>query len=361
MKNNIIVSEAIKKVRGGDELGREAVVNLLRIPFDSPDAYKVVSEADKISREACGNKSEIYAQIGFNLSPCPNNCAFCSFAENNKIFTENRELDPEAILALSLKSEKDGANAVFFMITANYSFEKFLEISKEIRKRLKRDTIMVANTGDFGQSEAKKLKDAGYAAIYHAIRLGEGRFTGINPETRIRTIQAARDAGLLIGTCVEPIGPEHTVEEIAEKILIGRGIKPCYSGAMRRVSIPGSTLEKYGMISEPQLAYIVAVTRLAMGRDLAGNCTHEPNLKGAVSGANLFWAEAGSNPRDTELETTNGRGMDIRVCSEIFRKAGYEILSGPSSVHSGQEHRSDAGIRPATELAPYKRGYLSAL
>ena len=62
----------------------------------------------------------------------------------------------------------------------------------------------------------------------------------IDPRTRFKTIQAARDAGLRVGTCVEPIGPEHSAEEIAEKILIGREINPCFSGAMRRINVPGS-------------------------------------------------------------------------------------------------------------------------
>ena len=59
-----------------------------------------------------------------------------------------------------------------------------------------------------------------------------------------------------MGTCVEPIGPEHSVEEIAEKILIGREMNPCYSGVARRISIPGSALEKFGMISEYRMAYL---------------------------------------------------------------------------------------------------------
>ena len=68
----------------------------------------------------------------------------------------------------------------------------------------------------------------------HAVRMGEGKNTRIDPEVRFKTIKAARETGLWVGTCVEPIGPEHSVEEIAEKILIGRKMNPCYSGAARR-------------------------------------------------------------------------------------------------------------------------------
>ena len=111
-------------------------------------------------------------------------------------------------------------------------------------------------------------------------------------------------------------------------------MKPCYSGAMRRITIPGSEMEKYGMISEYRMAFLVAVVRLAMGRDLVGNCTHEPNMLGATAGANLFWAEVGTNPRDTEVDTSKGRGLDVRSCTEMFKEADFEMLKGPSIIYS---------------------------
>ncbi|MGA2518660.1 MAG: hypothetical protein ABSG44_19220 [Thermodesulfobacteriota bacterium] len=202
---------------------------------------------------------------------------------------------------------------------------------------------MIANIGDFGYGEAKQLTEAGYTGIYHAVRMGEGRDTKIDPQVRLNTIRAAREAGLLIGTCVEPIGPEHSVEEIAEKILVGREINPCYSGAMRRISIPGSELGKYGIISEFQLAFLVAVVRLAMGRDLVGNCTHEPNLLGAMAGANLFWAEVGTNPRDTEVETSRGRGLDVKSCVKIFKEADFNVIQGTSVIY--REPSKDYGLK----------------
>ena len=103
---------------------------------------------------------------------------------------------------------------------------------------------------------------------------------------------------------------------------------------MRRISIQGSELEKYGMISEYRMAFLVAVVRLAMGKDIIGNCTHEPNVLGAISGANLFWAEVGTNPRDTEIETSKGRGLDIMSCIEMFNEADFDMLHGPSVIYS---------------------------
>jgi biotin synthase len=169
--------------------------------------------------------------------------------------------------------------------------------------------------------------------------MGEGKDTKIEPHTRLNTVKAAQEAGLLIGTCVEPVGPEHTIDEITEKILIGRYLQPCYSGAMRRITIPNSSLEQYGMISEYRMAFLVAVVRLAMGRNVIGNCTHEPNILGATSGANLFWAEAGSNPRDIKDDTAKGRGLDVLTCRNMFKEADFDLLTGPSLIYSNNMKR----------------------
>ena len=64
------------------------------------------------------------------------------------------------------------------------------------------------------------------------------------------------------------------------------------------------------------------------------NCTHEPNLLGANSGANLFWAEIGANPRDTEKETSRGRGLDVDYCIKLFRESDYAMVEGPSLFYS---------------------------
>jgi biotin synthase len=332
------VNEIVDKVFDGHFITREEIVYLLGIDPHTMEGGFIMVAANSITRSASRGNAEVHAQIGLNLSPCPNNCSFCAFAAKNGVFKDTKGLSIEEIVQSALSAEVDGANAIFFMTTHDYSFWKYIEISKEVRSKLKPETVMIANIGDFGYKEGRQLKEAGYAGIYHAIRMGEGRDTQINPETRLNTIKSAHDAGLLIGTCVEPIGPEHSIDEIAEKILIGREIKPRYSGAMRRISIPGSDLARYGMISEYRLAFLVAVVRLAMGRETIGNCTHEPNLLGPVAGANLFWAEVGTNPRDTEAETSKGRGMDVKSCMEMFKEADFNILQGPSVIYGENKH-----------------------
>lgn len=286
-----------------------------------------------MSRQLTDDRAEVHAQFALNRAPCPKNCAFCSFAAANGVFYEPMELTVQEAVDSALQLEQSGANAVYIMTTDNYDFGKFIEISVEVRRHLKQETVFIANTGDRTLQEALCMQQAGFDGVYHALRLREGKDTAIDPAKRIASLEAFREAGLPVGTCVEPIGPEHTNEEIAEMILFTAGLNPAYSGAARRIVIPGTSLARHGMISELRMAQIVAVTRLAMPQTTIGNCTHEPCVIGAAAGATLFWAEIGANPRDTQDKTEQGRGAIVQQCRDFFADAETQVLHGPSRFY----------------------------
>jgi biotin synthase len=329
MKTNDLLS----KTGYGELLSRDELVFLLDLPPDSLDVYMVMAEANRISKEVSDGKAEVHAQFAVNLAPCSCDCLFCSFAEVNGVFTASTALSADQAVAYARQFEKDGVNALFLMSTAHYPFERFLEISREVRKSLKPETTLIANVGDQSVKSALKLKDAGFAGVYHAVRLREGIDTALDVGKRKRSIFNFREAGLEVGTCVEPVGPEHTNEELADMIAFTASFNPAYSGAARRIPIPGTKLAALGMISELRMAQIVAITRLGMPRSVSGNCTHEPCTLGAIAGANLFWAEVGANPRDVQAKTEEGRGESANSCRSIFQESNWEILRGPSRFY----------------------------
>lgn len=324
------VHELIRKARGGEWFSKQEIVTMLSYAPGTPEAYAVLAEARRVSEEATDGKAEIHGQFALDLAPCSRNCDWCSFAEHNQIFKKSWQISIEDAVSLAVKFEKQGVNAVLTMTTADYPLSKMLEVAREIRKHISPDTPLIANTSDKTFAQAEKMKAAGFDGIYHALRLDEGRRNRIKPEKRLETIRNFQEAGLWVGTCVEPVGPEHTNEELADMIFFTAGINPAFSGAARRIPVPNTELAKYGMISELRMAQIVAVTRLAMPRGTRGNCTHEPCTLGALGGATLFWAEVGANPRDDQEKTEEHRGKDVGKCIEIYREADWEILDGPS-------------------------------
>jgi biotin synthase len=328
--------DIIKKSRAGDRFTKDELMQMLSYPPGSAESYLLMAEASRISRELTEGRAENHAQFALNLAPCPCNCAFCSFAQRNGVFREERRISSEEAVRLAKQFETDGANAVYVMSTATYPFELFLEISIEIRRNLKPETILVANIGDQSYANAKKVKDAGYDGVYHALRLREGTDTSLTPKARERSVRNFQEAGLGVGTCVEPVGPEHGNEEIAEMVLFTGSFNPAYSGAARRIPIPGTAMADLGMISELRMAQIVAVTRLGVPRTVIGNCTHEPCTLGALAGANLFWAEVGANPRDTRERTEEGRGESVKSCRDLFWEADWSAWDGPSRYYARQ-------------------------
>ncbi|MBI4634515.1 MAG: radical SAM protein [Deltaproteobacteria bacterium] len=327
------INDFIKKSQDGGSFTKEELLEMLSYPSDSDATYQIMAEANRISKELTGNKAEVHAQFALNLAPCACNCLFCSFAKANGVFERETKITPEEAVANARQLEDEGANAVFLMTTTHYPFGQFLEISQEVRRNLKTGTTLIANVGDQSFRNALRMKEAGFNGVYHALRLREGTDTTIPPELRRESIRNFQEAGLKVGTCVEPLGPEHTNKEIAEMILTTGSFSPAYSGAARRIAIPGTEMERRGMISELRMAQIVAVTRLSVPRTVLGNCTHEPCTLGAIAGANLFWAEIGANPRDTAERTETGRGHDVRKCRTLFHESGWGVLDGPSRFY----------------------------
>ena len=324
------IEELMKKSRDGETLKGDDLITLLSFPPDSPESFQTMARANALSKQVSKGKAEVHAQFAINLGICNCDCLFCSFAKINKVFDTPTELLPEQAVSHSLGFEKDGANAIFIMSTAHYPFERFLEVGQEVKRHLAPETTLVANVGDQSPRNAQKLKDSGFAGVYHALRLREGTDTGLSPEKRKESIRHFKDAGLEVGTCVEPVGPEHTNEELARMIEFTASFDPAYSGSARRIPIPGTAMAQRGAISELRMAQIVAVTRLGMPPTVRGNCTHEPCTLGAIAGANLFWAEVGANPRDVEAETEKGRGESVASCKTIFQESHWDILQGSS-------------------------------
>lgn len=330
------IHDTIRKSRDGVQLTKQELIDLLDLRPDSPEAYLVMAEARRISKELTGNQAEVHAQLALNLAPCPADCRFCSFARVNGVFKEETRLSADQAVAYARQFEADGANAVFVMTTAKYPFDLFLDMSREIRKNLREESLLIANVGDQTYENAKQMKDAGIAGVYHALRLREGIDSKLSPQKRRESIRNFQEAGLVVGTCVEPVGPEHTSEELADLICYTASINPAYSGAARRIPIPGTEMARLGSITELRMAQIVAVTRLGMPRTVPGNCTHEPCTLGGLAGANLFWAEVGANPRDVKEKTEEGRGETVASCRRIFSECGWGCLEGPSRYYNGR-------------------------
>jgi len=314
------VADILRKAEQFEELSPDEIILLLRLELCSGEAYALMYAADRMSRETFGTKGERHMHIGLNVEPCRFDCRFCSLARSAGIFTESLEFDLEQVLAWASQGQASGADALNIMTTGFYPLEKLLEVGRLLSREV--SMPLVANTRDITHAEGEALLGAGFVGCYHAVRLGEGRDTPFSPEKRRQTIQVFRDVGLRWMNCIEPVGPEHDHAEIAGLMLLARRMGAAYSGVMRRINFSGSPMQRHGMINEREMARMVAVSRLVMGNVPQAHCTHEPHTASLLAGANLFFPEVGSSPRDLQADSATGRGASLDECARIFQEMG---------------------------------------
>ena len=304
---------------------RNELIKLLSIPEDSSEAEAMRREANNLSHKRFHDTSLLLGQIGVERHACPAACRFCSFSED--VFKDTRiDLDIPSVVEMSRAFCASGeVKALFLMCMHDFDASSLCKLVEAVRVVIPEKTEIVFNIGDCPESWWREFKAAGVSGAYHVLRLREGTDSQLNPADRKATIAAIRKTGLKWYYCCEPVGPEHTNEELADAILLGNEFGCFQHAAMARVNFPGSPLAQFGEISKRRLAQIVAAVSLASADnpELGSIAVHEPDMLGLLSGANSVYAECGFNPRDLETRTEEGRGGSVARMTAMLTEAGW--------------------------------------
>ncbi len=318
------IDKILDSARNGKFLGKEEAVTLLNIKNNSNDFYRLISFANDMTRSEFSGKAYIFAQIGLNAEPCSANCKFCSMGENHYTLESKWKKDINSVLSESKALINDGINDLFLMTTADYPVDEFINTAKQVKKIMPANVRFVANIGDFDYTTALRLKDTGFTGAYHINRLREGIDTSIDSQVRIKTLDAIKKAGLELYYCIEPIGPEHGYEEIADEMLRARDYNVGVMAVMRRIPVKGIPLYGSGQISSIELSKIAAVTRIVARPHRAMNA-HETIQMSLICGVNQLYAELGANPRDNISNTEKSRGLAVESIKQLLADAEYEL------------------------------------
>lgn len=315
---------------------------MLEFEENSIESGLIRAAADDIMRRKSENSAILLGQIGIDVSPCPGGCKFCSFGEDNTSFVPEH-MSLEKIKQKTKEFTNDGdLYGLYLMAMHDYKLERLLDAVNAAYEEAPSSTQIWVNVGDSSKEAFQEMKKAGVTGVYHVCRINEGIDTKLNPKDRIQTMDNALEAGLELYTCCEPIGPEHTVDQLVDNMFIGIEKQIYQHAAMRRVAVPGTPLAKHGQISELRLAQIVAVISLASMRvdSMAYMGVHEPNELGYTSGANIITAESGVNPRDIRRDTSRGRGFDLDACRRMLIDCGFRYLKrgDESKIELTQEY-----------------------
>lgn len=315
-------------------LTREECRYLLLQPAASLASGVIRSAANALIREKTGNAAIIIGQVGIDIHPCEAACRFCSFGEGHTAMPALRLDKPALKAALDGFRQEDDLYGMYLMTMADSEEALLLDMVSYARSVTPATTQIWVNTGDRDRSFFRELAAAGASGAYHVCRLREGTDTRLSPQARRKTMEAIRSAGLQLFSCCEPIGPEHTVDELVESIFLCLDLEVSQFGAMRRIAVPGSPLWDKGQISNLEMAHVMGCVGLVYASVESARFfgVHEPCESGYLSGANFVTAETGANPRDTRQDTSKGRGWDMNRCRKLLFECGFtSLLRGDES------------------------------
>ncbi len=323
----------LTKAYGRERISEDECAFLLGFPEDSPEAEMSIALADRFMRAQCDNTGDIGVQFGVITGPCVGKCQFCNFSEDNTD-AEPYVMPDDVLRDYTRRCVEFGdVTSISLLTIQNFDIDDLVRMVRVVAKEVDRGVGISVNCGDLSFDDCVALKEAGAIGAYHVLRLGEGRYNDIDPAVRRRTIRNLIASGIITTTCTEPIGPEHTPEEIVSNYFWGMK-EGCASGAvMYRVPVPGTPLCGTGAISERRLEQIRAVLALASSW-YTGPFSFFRWDMGYHGGFNKVFAEYAGSPRDTEAFTEDGRGRTVEWARrELFRR-GYDriLLTDGSSA-----------------------------
>ena len=276
----------------GNAPNRSDILHMLRFDAYSVEAAYACARAREVGMKACGGRGRVFAQIGVDENPCPEDCRFCAFAASNTL--PGDIADPEASLEVPIGRivhyarlfDGAGVDLISLMSTSALDFDRYLDMVRAVKASVSHTPIM-ANTSDLTMEQAHALREAGVEYAYHSVRLGEGELTGIKPIDRRRTIRHLRAAGIRLMTGVEPIWDGIDPLVLSERIIDVPDFDPFCIDACGYTSLPHDGAGSRRPAKTGMVRYVGALTRLACGE------------KAAIGGiGGVAWVDAGTDPRN---------------------------------------------------------------
>ncbi|NLC57454.1 MAG: radical SAM protein [Armatimonadetes bacterium] len=313
----------------GRRLTVEEATVLLACPPGSPAAETIWEAARELALRHA-REGRIWAAIGVDYCPCPQNCSFCSFGEKWGIVRDSHEWSLEQIVAAGKSFAAQGAAFITIRTTQHYPLEQVCGIAEALRAAIPGCPKLVINTGEFSAAEAEQLHAAGYSMAYHVFRMREGVDTGISAKARLATLNVIHRSPLDLAFLAEPVGPEHTPAEIATEMVRARDLDATLMGVMARVPVPGTPKAPLGALTPEQVAHAIAVSRLVAGTVADDICVHPLNELALQAGANAIVVETGAVPRDREEIAREWRGLTMDQAREILGRY-YPTVAGTAA------------------------------
>lgn len=314
-----------RSIKDHMSITREDIVRMLSLDPESEECEYMGKKARELARKRSGNKASVGTAFGLDYRACKASCNYCSFGERWGLMDGfDIEMSPEEIIGLMKSQISRGYRKFTIRTTECYPVDRLCGLAKTIHSEIKEKFMLGVNTGELSPEDLVKLHEAGYNSAYHTLHLREGIDTPFSPPVRLRTMKNISDSEMKLSSSIDPIGSEHTDDEIADVLITIREFDPVSICSMKRINPKGTPVGDIPEVSDLRIAQIAAVIRFASGRNVSAV---PPNRKAMEWGANETSVGTGANPRDSKHNPSSiGEWRfnhdDVR---KMFIECGYDI------------------------------------
>jgi biotin synthase len=304
---------------------KSQIVALLEIDENSEEALYARNAANECTRKATYGVGGVTYAIGIDFAPCAASCRFCSFGAKWGVANDNNSfvLSHNEVVSMAREHLQQGANGIILRTTEYYPHDDLMELVKRVRCAIPGKHSITVNTGELTLGQCVEFFEAGAQGACHMLRLREGVDTPFDPDVRLATIKAICDSPLNWATCIDPIGPEHTPEEIADLLLTIQSFEPLGCGTQKRINVKGTPFGDGEELSKERCLLIAAAVRLSSGRMRATGC-HPGYEEVLYSGGCAFNIETGAVPRAHDYVDNEWGDITVPEAVAMLHKAGYK-------------------------------------
>ena len=317
------VDSCYEKALDGWVIDKEDIVRMLEIDPHSEGFAYIGSMARELARIR-NNKANLGTAFGIDYVPCKASCRYCSLGEKWGLMNDDWHIPLDSIISIIRERLSAGCDRFTLRTTEFYDIDRLAEMGRAIHAAIPGRYFLSVNTGELSREQCDMLFDAGFQSAYHTLHLREGIDTPFPPETRLRTLKAISESKLKLNCGIDPIGSEHTSEEIADLICTLREFRPVTICAMKRVGAKGTPLGEVPDADDVRIVQIAAVLRFAF----TGNVSSvPPNRQAMMWGANGTSIGTGANPRDSvhDRSTVGKWRFDHDSVRGMLAECGYDV------------------------------------
>lgn len=197
-----LIAELGAAVMSGRQLDRDEARSLCAAQGD--DLYDLFYWANKIRIRFVGRQVKFCSILAAKVGACSEDCGYCSQSKHHQTHVQPTKLGVEDMIATAEEATANGADSFGIVNAGRGPTEAELDWMEPFFRKTAQEgkTRPCATLGELTPDQARRLREMGVLRVNHNLETSRRHFPNIvsthTYEDRVRTIKAAKEAGLSI-------------------------------------------------------------------------------------------------------------------------------------------------------------------